>query len=150
MNCMGMGHVPPGDFTTIWPLAAYFGLVVLTAVSMLAVSHVLGERHRRQAAGEKVYESGMLPTGTARLRFPAEFYLVAMFFLIFDMESVFIFAWAVSMRDTGWAGYVEMLIFVAVLVAALLYLWGVGALDWRTPRQQRRRRVAVRREELAA
>ncbi len=130
MNGIATNASPP-DSMAVWPLAAYFGLVVLTAVGMLAISHVLGQHHKDRATGTP-YESGMLPTGTARLRFPADFYLIAMFFLIFDMESIFIFAWAVSMRDTGWTGYTEMLIFVAVLIAALMYLWGVGALDWRT------------------
>jgi NADH-quinone oxidoreductase subunit A len=65
-----------------------------------------------------------------RMRVSVKFYLVAMFFVIFDLESVFIFAWAVSVRQVGWAGYVEVLAFVGVLVAALAYLWRHGALDW--------------------
>ncbi len=60
-----------------------------------------------------------------------KFYLVAMFFVIFDLETVFIFAWAIAFREVGWTGYIEMLVFVGVLVAALIYLWRLGALDWR-------------------
>jgi NADH-quinone oxidoreductase subunit A len=66
-----------------------------------------------------------------RVRFPAKFYLVAMFFVIFDVEAVFLFAWAVAVRETGWAGYAEVLLFITVLLATLAYLWRVGALDWR-------------------
>jgi NADH-quinone oxidoreductase subunit A len=113
----------------LWPLAAYFGAVVLTAGGMIALSWVLGERHRERATGEP-FESGMVPTGSARLRFSANFYLVAMLFVIFDLETVFLFAWAIGARESGWAGYGEMLVFVGVLVAALAYLWSTGALDW--------------------
>ena len=71
-----------------------------------------------------------MTVGYARFRFPVKFYLVAMFFVIFDLETVFIFAWAVAFRDVGWVGYIDMLVFVGVLVAALVYLWRLGALDW--------------------
>jgi NADH-quinone oxidoreductase subunit A len=64
------------------------------------------------------------------VRFSAKFYLVAMFFVIFDVEAVFISAWTVAVRETGWTGYAEALVFIAVLLAALVYLWRVGALDW--------------------
>ncbi len=114
----------------IWPLGVYFVLVVVLAAGILAFSYVLGQRHRQQAT-DVPYESGMTPTGGARLRFPVDFYLVAMFFVIFDLESVFLFVWAVAVRELGWAGYVEVLIFMAVLLAALAYLWRSGALDWR-------------------
>jgi NADH-quinone oxidoreductase subunit A len=78
------------------------------------------------------YESGILPTGSARLRIDVKYYLVAMFFVIFDLETVFLFAWAVAFRELGWAGYIEALVFIVVLVVALVYLWKVGALDWGT------------------
>jgi NADH-quinone oxidoreductase subunit A len=65
------------------------------------------------------------------VRLSAKFYLVAMFFVIFDLEAVFLFAWAVSVRETGWAGYAEAAVFIAVLLATLVYLSRVGALDWR-------------------
>jgi NADH-quinone oxidoreductase subunit A len=114
-----------------WPLGLYFVLVVVLAAGMIAFSYILGERHRERAT-DTPYESGMLPTGGARLRFPVDFYLVAMFFVIFDLESVFLFVWAVAVRDVGWAGYVEVLVFIGVLLAALVYLWRNGALDWRS------------------
>jgi NADH-quinone oxidoreductase subunit A len=116
-------------------LAIYFGAVVGLVGLMLGLSHVLGQRHSAPATVQP-YESGMVPVGDAHLRFPAQFYLIAMFFVVFDLEVVFIYAWAIAAREAGWAGYVEMLIFVAILAAALAYLWGVGALDW-APRRRR-------------
>jgi NADH-quinone oxidoreductase subunit A len=119
----------------LWPLAVYFAAVIVLVVAMLALSYVLGERHKQRATGEP-YESGMLPTGSARLRLSVKFYLVAMFFVIFDLETIFIFAWAVAFRELGWIGYAEVLFFIGVLFAALVYLWRIGALDWGTTRRK--------------
>ena len=120
-----------------WPLAVYTILVGLLVMAMLSMSFVLGQRHHDRATGSP-YESGILSEGSARVRFSAKFYLIAMFFVIFDLEAVFLFAWAVAVRETGWAGYVEALLFIMVLLATLVYLWRVGALDWR----QGSRRIA--------
>ena len=125
---------PIGHATTLWPLVVYFAAVIVLVTSMLALSSVLGQRHQGQATGEP-YESGIVSTGSARVRLSADFYLVAMFFVIFDLEAVFIFAWAIAFRDVGWAGYVEVVVFIAILVAALCYLWRRGALDWGSVKQ---------------
>ncbi len=122
---------PASQVIPLWPLAAYFVMVLVLVTVILVLSYVLGQRHRERATGEP-YESGMLPTGSARLRIDVKYYLVAMFFVIFDLETVFLFAWAVAFRDLGWAGYVAALVFIAVLVVALAYLWKLGALDWGT------------------
>src|SRR5512141_773077 len=119
----------PVDPTVLWPLGVYFGAVVLIIIAMVALSYVLGERHREKQTAEP-YESGIVSTGTARVRFDVKFYLIAMFFVIFDLEAVFIFAWAVSIRENGWLGYGEMLVFIAILTATLAYLWRIGALEW--------------------
>lgn len=121
---------------TIWPLAVYFVLVMALAAAILTLSYLLGQRHREDET-DLPYEGGLASVGSAHVRFPAKFYLVAMFFVIFDLESVFIFAWAVAGRALGWSGYVEMVIFVGILVIALAYLWRVGALDW-VPLAERR------------
>jgi NADH-quinone oxidoreductase subunit A len=121
--------------TVLWPLAVYFFATVLIVGGMLVLSYVLGQRHREKATGEP-YESGIAATGTAHIRFDVKFYLVAMFFVIFDLEAVFIFAWAVSLRQAGWAGYIEMLFFIGILVAALVYIWRLGGLDWGTTKQK--------------
>jgi NADH-quinone oxidoreductase subunit A len=113
----------------LWPLGAYFILVVILLAVMLFLSYVLGERHKEQATDEP-YEAGSPIISSARQRLTAKFYLVAMFFVIFDLETVFIVAWALTARSLGWAGYIEILIFIGVLLAALIYLWRLGALDW--------------------
>lgn len=120
-----------------WPLGLWFLAVLGTLASVLALSFVLGERHREPATLEP-YESGMLPTGDARVRLSPGFYLVAMLFVIFDLEAVFLFAWAIAAREVGWPGYVEMVVFVTLLLVALGWIWRVGALDWaRTTRHVR-------------
>ena len=128
---------------TFWPLALFSILVFLLVALMLALSAVLGQKHRERATGEP-YESGIVSTGSARMRFDAKFYLMAMFFVIFDLEAVFIFAWAVAVPELGWSGYGEIIIFIAILLVALIYLWRVGALEWGTEKHavHRRRRGA--------
>jgi NADH-quinone oxidoreductase subunit A len=113
----------------IWPLVVFFFGVLTVVAGMLVVSYLLGERHEDRATGFP-FESGITTTGSARLRISAKYYLVAMFFVIFDLEAAFIIAWAVSAREAGWLGYIEIVVFIAVLLAALAYLWRTGALDW--------------------
>jgi len=96
---------------------------------MLVISYLLGERHKEPATGEP-FESGIAPTGSAHIRFSAHFYIVAMFFVIFDLEAVFIVAWAIALKDVGWAGYISILIFIGILAAVLIYEWRIGALDF--------------------
>jgi NADH-quinone oxidoreductase subunit A len=126
--------------TPVWPLVLYFVLVIALIGALVALSHVLGERHAEPAKGEP-FESGVVIVGSARLRFSAKYYLVAMFFVIFDVEALFLYAWAVAVREAGWAGYVEALVFILVLVAALIYLWRLGALDWGPLRRTRKART---------
>ncbi len=114
----------------LWPFAVYLGVVLLLVAAVIVVSYPLGQHHHARTTGEP-FESGSPPTGSARLRFSVGFYLVAMFFVVFDVESIFIFAWAIAWRDVGWGGYIEVVIFVGILMAALVYLWRLGALDWR-------------------
>jgi NADH-quinone oxidoreductase subunit A len=113
----------------LWPLGIYCILVLLIVVGMLIVSYVLGQRHKDRSTGSP-YEAGIVSEGSARVRLSSKFYLLAMFFVIFDLEAAFIFVWAVVGRDLGWAGYIEIVIFIGVLMAALAYLWRTGALDW--------------------
>ena len=112
-----------------WPMLVYLAAVLLVVAAMIAVSYVLGERHRERATDE-AYESGIPPTGSARLRISAKFYLMAMFFVIFDLGAAFVFAWAIAVRKLGWTGYVGLLAFIVTLVSGLLYLSQEGALDW--------------------
>ncbi len=117
--------------TQLWPLGIYFALVLLLVAGMLAVSYLLGQRHRERATGVP-YEGGILSEGSARVRLSAKFYLVAMFFVIFDLEAVFLFAWAVAARALGWPAFWETVVFIGILIAAMIYLWRLGALDWST------------------
>jgi len=114
---------------TIWPLAVYFAAVILIVVTMLSLSYVLGQRHTEPATGSP-FESGIVSEGSVHVRLSVKFYLLAMFFVIFDLEAVFIFLWAVAGRELGWAGYREVLIFIGVLIATLAYLWRTAALNW--------------------
>lgn len=115
----------------LWPLAVYVLLAVALVATMILIPWLVGERHE-QVGPPQPYESGMLTTGELRPRFSMQFYLFALFFLIFDLEIIYLFAWASSARQLGWTGYVEAAIFVGVLLAALVYLWREGALDWGT------------------
>ncbi len=115
----------------LWPLALFFAIVVFIVAAMLIISYVLGQRHFEHDTGVP-YEGGIVGTGSADVRLSMKFYLIAMFFVIFDLESVFVYTWAVAGRALGWAGYAEVCVFIGLLVAALIYLWKLGALDWGT------------------
>ena len=131
-----MSHDP------FWPLLLYLALVLVVVAAMLLLPGLLGERHWRKPLrrGERVtgqaYESGIAPTGNAQLRVPLQYYLVAMLFVIFDLEAVYLYGWAVAAREAGWRGFVVAGIFIALLLVALVYLWRVGALDWRRQRKR--------------
>ncbi len=110
-------------------LAGYLVAVVALVGFLMVLTHLLGERHSER--GMRVpYESGVLPVGTARLRFPADFYLIAMFFVVFDVSAIYLFAWAVAARDLGWGGYAAILLFMLETVLGLAYIWRMGAFDW--------------------
>lgn len=119
----------------LWPLLVYSVIVILLVPSLLVVSALLGQK-RRDHATDDVYESGVLPVGSAQLKIAVPFYLTAILFIIFDLEAAFLFAWAISIREAGWLGYIEVCVFIFILLAGLLYLWRAGALEWRTKRQQ--------------
>src|SRR5215813_5732250 len=112
-----------------WPLMVYFAFVVVLVAAVLAVSYLLGQRHSEPATGEP-YEGGIVSQGSAHVRFSMHYYQVAIFFVVFDLEAAFLYAWAVAVREAGWAGYWGVVLFVATLAAALIYVWRVGALDW--------------------
>ena len=116
-----------------WPFLVFIGLILLVVLGLMGLSYVLGGRSAARWKGEP-YESGIAPSETPRGGISVEFYRIAVFFVIFDVEAVFLFAWAVTLRESGWRGFVEMAVFVGLLVAALAYLWGSGSLDWRACR----------------
>ena len=110
-------------------LALYTALVLGLMALLLFLAGWLG---KKKETPEKLrpYECGVIPTGEARLRFPVAFYLVAIFFLIFDVEAAYIFAWAVAFEPLGWLGWLQISFFIAILLIALFYLWQKGGLDW--------------------
>ena len=133
----------------VWPAALYAALVLVLAALILTLSWLLGERQSHGAEAEK-YESGIKPAGPLPRRLSVEFYQIALFFVIFDLEAVFIFAWAVNARKLGWLGYLELLVFVLLLFAGLVYLWRVGALDWGAAGRRRIAAKAAARAKPAA
>ncbi|MFQ5692206.1 MAG: NADH-quinone oxidoreductase subunit A [Nitrospinota bacterium] len=103
-------------------------VTVFAAVSML-LSSLLGRR-RAGVVKDSPYECGVDPIGNARVRFSVKFYMIAMLFIIFDIEVVFLYPWAVVFRDLAVFGFVEMVVFIGILALALVYVWRRGALDW--------------------
>ena len=124
----------------IWPILIYGSAAVLLVMAMIALSFVLGQRSHSAGRGYP-YESGINPTGSARLRFGAKYYLVGIIFILFDVEAAIIFAWAVSFRELGWPGFIVAALFIATLALGLIYIWKLGGLDWyRLNRIKRRER----------
>lgn len=122
------GESPP-SLEALLSLTLYASISVLLIAVLLLLAWGLGRKTRTPAKGEP-YESGVLPTGNARLREPVPFYLVAIFFIVFDVEAIFIVSWAVSWDLLGWAGFFQITFFIVVLFLGLVYLWQRGGLDW--------------------
>jgi NADH-quinone oxidoreductase subunit A len=114
---------------TYFPLAATFALAGILAAALVGLAALLGPR-RPSAIKSGPFECGSDPIGSARERFGVKFYLLALLFIVFDVEAVFVYPWAVLLKDLGWPGYVEMAIFAFTLVVGLAYVWKKGALDW--------------------
>jgi NADH-quinone oxidoreductase subunit A len=113
----------------LWPFIIFAVIVFSLIGIMIGLSYLLGERHKERMTDEP-YESGIPPTGDARLRFSSSFYLIAMFFVIFDLDAAFIMLWAVSFRELGLPGYIGIVIFIAILMVLLVYELSIGALDF--------------------
>jgi len=112
---------------------ATLGLYSLIAVTLIAVLLLLARLLGRRTSSllkEQPYESGVQPTGSARLGEPAPFYLVAIFFIVFDVEMIFLASWSVAFEALGWAGFVQIAFFIVILFLGLVWLWKVGGLDW--------------------
>jgi len=113
----------------LWPLLLYGAIVLSLVGMMLGLSYFLGQRHNDHATQEP-YEGGILSDGSARIRFSSQFYMIAMLFVIFDVETIFIVSWAIAFEELGWYGYFGVLIFIILLVVVLIYEWRNGALDF--------------------
>jgi NADH-quinone oxidoreductase subunit A len=111
------------------PLLLMIGFIVANAAIMLGASYVLSPKQPTPVKAAP-YESGMPPIGTTHERFSVRFYLVAMLFIVFDLETVFMIPWAVAFRQLGLFGLIEMLVFIAILLVGYIYAWKRGALEW--------------------
>ena len=120
-----------------WAFAVFIIIALGLCGVMLLGAYALGGRARAHSKNTP-YEYGIDSVGSARLRLSAKFYLVAMFFVIFDVEALYLYAWSVSIRESGWIGFIEAAIFILVLLAGLFYLVRIGALDWTPARSKRR------------
>ncbi|AUX94162.1 NADH-quinone oxidoreductase subunit A [Mixta gaviniae] len=118
-----------------WAFAVFIVVAIGLCLFMLAGGWLLGGRARARHKNTP-FESGIDPVGSTHLRLSAKFYLVAMFFVIFDVEALFLYAWSTSIRESGWVGFVEAAIFILVLLAGLVYLVRIGALDWAPARRR--------------
>ena len=111
------------------PIAVLLGVATVMALAMVALGHFLGPQ-RDSAAKMMPYESGMNPIGSAVRRMPVRYYLIAVLFVLFDIEVIFLLPWAVVLRKLGLFALIEMLVFVAILLVGYIYVWRKGALEW--------------------
>jgi NADH-quinone oxidoreductase subunit A len=121
--------MPTSATEVYFPVLLQALVAMALAAGLLTVSYLLG-KHVKNRVKDMPYESGMVPTGDARQRFSVKFYLVAMLFILFDIEAIFLYPWAVVYRELRMPGFVEMLIFVILILSGFFYIWKKGALDW--------------------
>jgi NADH-quinone oxidoreductase subunit A len=127
--------MPTNLAETYFPVLIQAIIAIAVAAGLVGVSFFLGKK-LKNAVKDMPYESGIVPTGSARERFSVKFYLVAMVFILFDIEAIFLYPWAVVYRDLSkeWKffGFVEMFLFVVLVLAGFFYIWKKGVLDWAT------------------
>ncbi len=121
--------MPDNYFARYLPLLIQTGIALALAGGIVLLSTLLG-KHRYSRAKMSPYECGMNPVGDARERFSVKFYLVAMLFILFDVEAVFLYPWAVLLKELRMFGFWEMLVYIAVVMVGLFYVWKKGVLDW--------------------
>jgi NADH-quinone oxidoreductase subunit A len=112
-----------------FPVLLQVVIAMAVATLMLGLSYILGKRVRDRVK-DMPYESGMVPTGDARHRFSVKFYLVGMLFILFDIEAIFLYPWAVVYRELKMFAFVEMLVFIILILCGFFFIWKKGALDW--------------------
>ncbi|BCA80910.1 NADH-quinone oxidoreductase subunit A [Desulfuromonas sp. AOP6] len=122
------GELAP-SFEALLSLGLYAAIALFLVGVLLLLAWALGHKTRHPVK-QQPYESGIAPTGSARLGEPVPFYLVAIFFIVFDVEIIFVVSWAVAYDLLGWAGFFQITFFIAMLFVGLLYLWKAGGLDW--------------------
>ena len=129
----------PESYTDLYfPVLVQILVAMALAAGLLTASYALGKRVRNKIK-DTPYESGITPTGDARHRFSVKFYLVAMLFILFDIEAIFLYPWVVVYRELKMFAFVEMLVFVIMTLSGFFYIWKKGALDWAEPDRSRRK-----------
>jgi NADH-quinone oxidoreductase subunit A len=129
----------PESYTEVYfPVLVQALLAMAVAGGLITVSFLLGKRVRNKVK-DMPYESGIVPTGDARRRFSVKFYLVAMLFIVFDIEAIFLYPWVVVYRELKMFAFVEMLVFVVLILSGFFYIWKKGALDWTSDSTERNR-----------
>ena len=121
--------MPYNYFARYLPLLMHFGIATVLAGVIVILSELVGQ-HKPNLAKMSPYECGVQPIGDARGRFSVKFYLVAMLFILFDVEAVFLYPWAVILRELKMFGFWEMMVYIAIVLVGLFYIWKKGALDW--------------------
>jgi len=121
--------MPNSHYQLYFPILVQTVIAMAVATGMLGVSFLLGKKVRNRVK-DLPYECGITPTGSARERFSVKFYLVGMLFILFDIEAVFLYPWAVVYRELRLFAFVEMTVFVALILSGFFYIWKKGALDW--------------------
>jgi len=120
----------PENLTEVYfPILVQAVIALVLAAALIAISYIFGKRIRNRVK-DMPYESGMTPTGDARHRFSVKFYLVGMLFILFDIEAIFLYPWVVVFRELKMFAFVEMLVFVILILSGFFYIWKKGALDW--------------------
>src|SRR2546427_4836537 len=119
-----------------FPVLLQVVIAAAVAAGLIVASSALGKR-ARSPQKDTPYECGIAPTGSARERFSVKFYLVGMIFILFDIEAVFLYPWAVVFRELKMFAFVEMLLFVALILVGYVYVWKKGALDWSQTKEPR-------------
>src|ERR1017187_4825553 len=120
----------PTSYTEVYfPVLVQAILAMATAAGLLSVSRLLGKRVRNRVK-DSPYESGVVPTGDARRRISVKFFLVGVLFILFDIEAIFLYPWVVVYRELKMFAFVEMLVFVVLILSGFFYIWKKGALDW--------------------
>jgi NADH-quinone oxidoreductase subunit A len=114
---------------TYFPVLVQIAIAVVVAAALVAISYFIGKRVRDRVK-DSPYECGIAPTGSARERFSVKFYLVGIVFILFDIEAVFLYPWAVVYRELKMFAFVEMLLFIVLVLVGFFYVWKKGALDW--------------------
>ncbi len=121
--------MPANYFARYLPLLMHFAVAIGLASAIVILSQLVGQ-HKPSAAKMSPYECGVQPIGDAQGRFSVKFYLVAMLFILFDVEAVFLYPWAVILRELKMFGFWEMMIYIAIVLVGLVYVWKKGVLEW--------------------